>query len=127
MSVGSITTHIELTDIGAMFEEPTIVEVLAVYAEQPKGVKPVDIVKVWWIDVETACCTLEITIQLKQQETDGNISRNFSTNNRMLRYWRINSRFFTDTFFVTKWAKYTRCNTCMQLFVLDKGFFCSYQ
>ena len=40
----------------------------------------------------------------------------------MLRDRRINSHFFTDTFFVTKRAKYTRGNTCMQLFVSDKGF-----
>ena len=116
ISIGSTTTHIGLTDVGALFEDPTIVEVLAVHAEQPKGVKPVDLDKVWQIDVDTALCTLEITTQLEQQEKDGNISRNFSTNNRMLRH------FFTDTFFVTKRAKSTRGNTCMHLFVSDKGF-----
>ena len=122
MSFGSTTTHIGLTDVGALFEYPTIVEVSEVHAEQPKGVKPVDLTKLWRIDVDTARRTLEITTQLKQQETDGNLSHNFSTNDRMLRYRRINSHFFTDTFFVTKWAKYTRGNTCMQLFVSDKGF-----
>ena len=122
MSVGSITTHIGLTDIGAMFEEPTIVEVLAVYAEQPKGVKPVDLAKVWRINVETARRPIDITTQLKQQETDGNLSRNLSTNDRVLRYRRINSHFFPDTLFVTKQAKSTRVNTCMQLLVSDKGF-----
>ena len=40
----------------------------------------------------------------------------------MLRYKRINTHFFTDTFFVTKKAKSIRGNTCMQLFVSDKGF-----
>ena len=86
MSVGSTTTHIGLTDVGALFEYPTIVEVSSVHVEQPKGVKPVDLAKVWRIDVETARRTLEITTQLKKQETDVNISHNFSTNNRMLRY-----------------------------------------
>ena len=109
-------------DVGALFEDPTIVEVSAVHTERPKGVKPVDLAKVWRIDVETARHTLDITNQLKQQETDGNLSHNFSTNDRMLRYWRINSHFFTNTFFVTKRAKYTRGNTCMQLFVSDKVF-----
>ena len=40
----------------------------------------------------------------------------------MLRYKRINSQFFTDTFF----GKSTRGNTCAQLFVSDKGFVAIY-
>ena len=66
MSAGSTTTHIGLTDVGALFEEPTIVEVSAIHAERPKVVKPVDLAKLWRIGVETACRTLEITTQLKQ-------------------------------------------------------------
>ena len=58
MSVGSTTTHIVLTDVGALFGDPTIIKVSAVHAELPKGVKPVDLAKVWWIDVETAHHTL---------------------------------------------------------------------
>ena len=58
MLVGSTTTHIVLTDVGALFEDPTIIKVSAVHAERPKGVKPVDIAKVWQIDVETARHTL---------------------------------------------------------------------
>ena len=108
-------------DVGALFEDPTIVKVLAVHAEQLKGVKPVDLAKAWRINVETACRTLDITTQLKQQETDGNLSHNFPRDDRMLRYWQINSHLFTDTFFVTKRAKSTGGNTCMQLFVSDKG------
>ena len=64
-------------DVGALFEDPTIVEVSAVHTERPKGVKPVDLAKVWRIDVETARRTLEVTTQLKQQETDSNISHNY--------------------------------------------------
>ena len=122
MSVGSTTTHIGLTDFGALFEDSTIVKILVVHVERPKGVKPDDLAKVWWINVETARRTLEITTQLKQQYTDVNLSHNFSTNDRMLRYRQINSHFFTDTFFVTKQAKSIRGNTCMQLFVSDEGF-----
>ena len=40
----------------------------------------------------------------------------------MLRYRRIKSEFYTDTFFVTGKAKSTRGYTCMQIFVSDKGF-----
>ena len=113
-----------MTDVGALFEDSTIVKVSAVHAEQPKGVKPVDLAKVWRINVETARRPIDITTQLKQQETDGNLSRNLSTNDRVLRYRRINSHFFPDTLFVTKQAKSTRVNTCMQLFVQIKYFFC---
>ena len=66
MSIGSTTTHIVFTDVGALFEKTTIVEVLAVHAERTKGVKPVDLAKIRRIDVDTACRTLEITTQLKQ-------------------------------------------------------------
>ena len=44
----------------------------------------------------------------------------------MLRYKRINSQFFTDTFFVTAKGKSTRGNTSAQIFVSDKGFVAIY-
>ena len=40
----------------------------------------------------------------------------------MLRYRRIKSYFFTDTFFVTKKAASSRSYTCIQIFVSDKGY-----
>ena len=63
-----------------------------------------------------------MTSQLKKQDGQTNLSRNFSTNDRMLRYRRINDYFFSDTFFVMSKAKSTRGNTCMQIFISDKGF-----
>ena len=47
-------------------------------------------------------------------------------NDRMLRYRRIKSNFFTDTMFVTKAAKSTRGYTMLQLFVLDKRYIALY-
>ena len=44
----------------------------------------------------------------------------------MLSYKRINSRFFTYTFFATARGKSTRGNTCFQIFVSDKGFVAVY-
>jgi hypothetical protein len=78
--------------------------------------------KVWRISEEEARRTLEVTTQLNKQDADSNLSRRFSTNDRMLRYRRIKSFFFTDTFFATGKAKSLRGFTCMQLFVSDKGF-----
>ena len=41
----------------------------------------------------------------------------------MMRYRRLNTYFYMDTFFATsKGGKSTRGNTCCQLFVTDKGF-----
>ncbi len=51
------------------------------------------------------------------------LSRNYGTGDRMLRYRRINTYFFMDTFFASKRrGKSSRGNTCCQLFVTDKGF-----
>ena len=82
--------------------------------------------KVWRIPVEKAERTLQVTTQLNRQDANSSLSRNFGTNDRMLRYRRIKSHFFTDTFFATGKAKSTRGNTCMQLFVSDKGFIAVY-
>lgn len=46
----------------------------------------------------------------------------------MLRYKRIKDYFFMYTFFATKKSgKYSRVNTCCQIFVADKGFVCLFQ
>jgi hypothetical protein len=44
----------------------------------------------------------------------------------MIRYKKIDSVFFTDTFFVTKKDKSVRGYTCAQLFVSDMGYFSVY-
>ena len=51
------------------------------------------------------------------------MNQNYTTNDRMLRYRRINQYFFMDAFFATKeGGTSSRGNTCCQLFVTDKGF-----
>ena len=77
------------------------------------------------INLETAERTLDVTSQHCQRKDDTKLSRNFSTNDRMLRYKRVKDYFFMDTFFATKKAKKSsRGHTCCQLFVTDKGFVC---
>ena len=49
-------------------------------------VSPNHLVKVWRIDVEAAKKMLDITTQLRKHEIDGLLTKNFSTNGRMLRY-----------------------------------------
>ena len=78
--------------------------------------------KIWTISHEMAYKTIQITIQLNLEGENTSLEMNLGTNDRMLRYRRLKSHFFTDTLFVTKKARSTRGYTCMQIFVSDKGF-----
>ena len=100
--------------------EVDIGKIFATQAERPKGVSPEHLSKVWRISHEDAKRTIEVTTQLGRRSMDALLARRFGTNDRMLRYRRINSLFFTDTFF-TK-VKSKRGYTMMQLFISDKGF-----
>ena len=94
----------------------------ATSASKPRGVTAETLSKIWRIDYETAARTLKVTTQLNHQGGNETLSRHFGTNDRMLRYKRIKSEFYTDTFFVTGKARSIRGYTCMQIFVSDKGF-----
>ena len=97
--------------------------VSATHANPRKGVDAEHLSKIWRIDLETARRTLEVTTQRSNRVDNPTLSRNYGTNDRMLRYKRLDEYFFMDTFFATKKAgKSTRSNTCCQLFVTDKGF-----
>ena len=97
-------------------------EVDSARAMPGKGVSKEHLAKVWRLNEDEARRTLEVTTQLNQQDAESTLSRQFSTNDRMLRYRRLNSTFYMDTFFVTGKAKSARGYTMMQLFVSDKGF-----
>ena len=72
--------------------------IVSTTAMRSKGVTAEHLSKVWHIDKETADRTINCATQLKKQDMEGDVSRNFSTNDRMLRYKRIGTHFFTDTF-----------------------------
>ncbi len=95
-------------------------------ASKPHSVTPEFLSNIWNIKRDQAASVLKQTTHLNRQGADNDLSRQFSTNDRMLRYKRIQSQFFTDTFFVTKTGKSTRGNTCCQIFVSDKGFVAIY-
>ena len=87
------------------------------------SVDPEHLAKIWRITHDDAKRTLEVTTQLSQRKEDPKLSRNYGTNDRMLRYKRIHEYFFMDTFFATsKGGKSSRGHTCCQLFVTDKGY-----
>jgi hypothetical protein len=95
----------------------------AMNATRTKGIDPQTLAKVWRISVDDAKRTIDNTTQGAIRVSDPALVRNFTTNDRMLRYKRINEYFFMDTFFATKkGGTSSRGHTCCQLFVSDKGF-----
>jgi hypothetical protein len=109
-----------------VFEARVFSSVSAITAGWSKGVTAEHLVKIWRIPYDNAARTLEVTTQRIRQDPDSSLSRNARTNNRAVRYGRISSKFFTDTFFATKLAKSLRGNTCAQIFVSDKDFIALY-
>lgn len=107
----------------AAFLDDDIANASGAFAATSKGVSPEHLSKIWRIDIPTAKRTIELTTQLAKRSEIDNLSRNYPTNDRMLRYRRVHRLFFMDTFFATsKVQKTTRGHTCMQLFVTDTGF-----
>ena len=95
----------------------------AAHAKPRRTVDAEHLSKIWRIDIETAKRTLDVTSQNVSRVANPSLSRNYATNDKMLRYKRIKEYFFMDTFFATKKAgKSSRGHTCCQLFVTDKGF-----
>ena len=100
--------------------------VSSVTTDQPVGVSPSFLKKVWSISDKEANAVIKKNTQLNRQSNDGLLSIHFSTNDRMMRYKRIESDFYSDTMSVTKVAKSTRGNLHLQFFVSDKGFVAVY-
>ena len=71
-------------------------------AGKSRGVDPKHLSKIWRISHEDAQRTIDVTTQTSIQTDDPALSKNYSTNDRMLRYKRIKDLFFMDTFFATK-------------------------
>ena len=94
--------------------------IATVSVNQSKGANPELLSKLWNINTDLAKGALDQNTQLCRHGSDNIMSRQFSTNDRMLRYRRIQSTFFTDTIFAQPKAKSTRGNSCCQVFVSDK-------
>ena len=95
----------------------------ATHARKSRGFDAEHLSKVWKIDMSSAQQTIETTSQNIRRTHDPKLSQNYGTNDRILRYTRINDWFFMDTFFAIKKAgKLSRGNAFCQLFVNYKGF-----
>ena len=71
-------------------------------ASRPRGVTPEHLSKIWRILQEDARRTIYTMTQTSVSMQDPTLSRNYGTNDRMLRYKCIQDYFFMDTFFATK-------------------------
>ena len=88
-------------------------------AVHPRGVTVEMLSKIWSIDTKMTERTLQVTTQLNRNGENTSLASNLGTNDRMLRYRRIRSQFFTNTFFVTVKARSTRGFSFMQILVSD--------
>jgi hypothetical protein len=66
-------------------------EINSTQASKPSTVSPEFLAKIWNIKVDLAKKTINQTTQLCRTGADNDLSRQYSTNDRMLRYKRINS------------------------------------
>ena len=115
-----ISMMVDLNDLEGSFE--SLEAKLSAVGKAAKGVSAEHLSKVWSIDLDTAKKTIDLTTQLCKHGESDHLRRQYSTNDRMLRYKRINTHFFTDTFQVTEKAISSRKNRYIQLFVSDAGF-----
>eukprot|EP00957_Ditylum_brightwellii_P074360 5649463-Ditylum_brightwellii.AAC.1 len=81
-------------DLDAVMASPT-------HARQSRGVDTEHLSKVWWIDIDTARQAIGTTTQHNTWTEHPTLSRNYGTNDRMLRYKCIQEYFYMDTFFAT--------------------------
>ena len=95
----------------------------ATHQSKPKGITPERLAKVFKVDDGTARRTLQVTYQRVKRVKDPTLDRNFSNNDRILRYRHLDTHFFTDIMFASRrLGPSVRGNTCMQIFVTDKGY-----
>jgi hypothetical protein len=129
MALGSATVDdfaCEVFESRAYYELLALADVSAIAAGRSRGVTPEHISKIWRIPFDDAVKTLGATTQFIKQSADSSLSRNAGTNDRAVRYTRLNSTFFTDTMFATKPAKSLRGNTCCQVFFSDVDYMAVY-
>ena len=103
-------------------EKNITIEVSAMYSGKRSAVNANELAKLWNISSDLAKRTIESTTQRSIRIGGKNgLVRRYQSNDRMLRYNRVNCNVFMDTFFATqqKGFKSTRGNTCAQLFVTD--------
>ena len=80
--------------------------VSAIQEGKHKGVEPNHLAKIWRIDHDVTKKTIDITTQRSVQSDNPKLSRNYGTNDRMLRYKHLKEYFCMDMLFATKTSKW---------------------
>ena len=95
-------------------------KVSSTHTSKSRGISKEFLSKLWLVLKNLFEKEIEGSTQLRLQSKDNPLSRNRTTNDRMLRHKRLQSVFFIDTMFETKY-KYIRGNKCCQVFSSEKG------
>ena len=96
-------------------------KVSSAQASRSRGVSKEFLSKLWLVPEHLAESAIERNTQIRRKSKDNPLSRNYTTNDRMLRHKRLQSVFFTDTMLASK-HKSAKGNKCCQVFVSDKGY-----
>ena len=80
--------------------------IAAINVGKPKGPTPEFLLKLWLVTEKLAENAIHSNTQLYHHNSDNKMSRQFSMNDRMSRYHRLNNVFFSDTMLATPKAKW---------------------
>ena len=108
-----------MLNVGELYRKIKGLGVSSVVSKDSRGsVIAEELSELWGISKERAEKTLHSTTQLMRRiPGHPSLTRRYKTNDRMIRYKRINTNIFMDTYFSA--VKSTRGNTCAQLFVSE--------
>ena len=84
----------------------------AMATSKQKGVSKEKLTKIWIIDEDLTEGALEKSTQLCKHHADNSLFRQFSTNDRMVRYKHLKSVFFMDTLLFIDYEINSREHTC---------------
>ena len=94
------------------------VNIGSISSSKRNGIKPEVLAEKWDIGLATAKRTTNVTTQRGVRTVEQpSMQRRFRTNDRQLRYRRLNTTMFTDTYFSS--VKSSRGNTCAQIWTND--------
>ena len=112
MSIGSTCLSRRTEECELFYSDESDIKISTVTIDSQATITPETLAKLWMIDEKLAKSSIAKNSHLNRKGASNDLSKHFSTNDRMLRYRRIKSTFFTDTFFATKSGKSARGFTC---------------
>jgi hypothetical protein len=119
----SISPSLNISTFAASIDDNRF-HINSIKSGKRKGITAKELSHLWRISPTIAQITLESTTQYCLRSAEHpSLSRRYKSNDRMLRYSRISSPLFMDTFFCdSKHTVSTRGNVCAQLYVSDFNY-----